>query len=864
MMSECWFTKIHLSWLVLIHSSLEAQEKYFYAALQKYRDEEAENYLPSPHHGITYSNSDHHHNHRVPPTNEDVQQLPHRKHGRNQSGYSILNDEHLYSKHSFYESPSSHLSYDPFRASREPVLPNHELHQNITVHRGASNGSRMTRPATALGHRTGSSLRIQALTNSKRGSTLTHASSKRSTPSQRSGPSHRTEYYRHNSRSSLASSYFPSSPPVIVRPGGLGKRGVSFSHLRRPSMATETSADTANGRFTPEQLKHASSGRDSYESSVRTPRPSIVGDSPRPLPKTPRSKTVAVPVVVRSGPRKPDSPSRYIQSEARKVSTELEKVMEEAFNRSSVSSSIRTLATEPRKDTFETPPTLMSNRDSAGTVLATPDHKAAYQNRPLPSIPTNETPNTFLQRKLAETRAEIAHRLEQCGDGTEHFNEVLAHLDRLMVPSVYAGKRTCSAPAKSPEQIGPLHVIPEEVKSDGEDRHELYKPIHRAVTDPIRSSVQGHRAVTDSTTIRLVDQSPTRIAPLTIRKKSGKSASGRSEDGSAMAARSASAVNETTPSRAVEAIVLSSQATQAMVSVSPAEAVEKKEAIIKKKRSLWFRRAQEEKDRSQDNQLKPGASRLQIPEAWQDLDDRIKPENRDVEPVPAINDYATKHLHASASIEPHMRAHGTTANKGESGGTLKGLFGLFGKKAKEDKGKRPLELGGKFINIDPSSLKREWTDVLTGFADNFSASSILSTFDIEPDSNGEPSARSGPPDFQMNWFSRFFHIKPATKIMCFRVARGKVRKTLVNLLRDWQHFGVRDVTSDRTTNVINARVDKNNRMCTSLYPFDEGASPSLACRTLHPVSNLVHANLVPYRSKHQACHIRHRTLCSSR
>jgi hypothetical protein len=63
----------------------------------------------------------------------------------------------------------------------------------------------------------------------------------------------------------------------------------------------------------------------------------------------------------------------------------------------------------------------------------------------------------------------------------------------------------------------------------------------------------------------------------------------------------------------------------------------------------------------------------------------------------------------------------------------------------------------------------------------------------------------------MNWLSRFLHIKPASKTLCFHIGRGKVRQDLVRLLRDWQRFGVRDVSFDRRTNVINARVDKSNR-----------------------------------------------------
>jgi hypothetical protein len=71
----------------------------------------------------------------------------------------------------------------------------------------------------------------------------------------------------------------------------------------------------------------------------------------------------------------------------------------------------------------------------------------------------------------------------------------------------------------------------------------------------------------------------------------------------------------------------------------------------------------------------------------------------------------------------------------------------------------------------------------------------------------------------MNWLSRFLHIKPASKTLCFQVARGKVRGDLVRLLRDWQRFGVRDVTFDRNDNTINARVDKTNRKSLSCSVF---------------------------------------------
>ncbi|KAF1978258.1 Pkinase-domain-containing protein [Bimuria novae-zelandiae CBS 107.79] len=763
----------------LLSKDTQNHEKLFYAALEKYRNEQIENYVPSPHHSVGYSHSDHHHQSRYAPTSKDMLQLPSKSHKHTQSGYSILNNEHLYSKHSFYEPPSSEISYDPFRASREPALPNHDLHQNITVHRGPSASSRNKRPATALGHHS-SSLRVQALNNSKRSSVTTRTSSKRSNLSQRFAHVRRSSV----SRSSMASSYLPSSPPVFVRPGSSSRRGVSFSHLRRPSAATAHTLESAAVQYTPDSRKYSTYGRDSAGSSLRSARPSTVGDSPsvRPIPKIPTR-----PMVPRLRVRKPDSPSKYIQSEARKVSTELEKHMEEAFNRSSVGSSVRTSTTsDPRKDLsgYDTPPTTFSNRDSGATRTGTPEPKALYQNRPLPPVPS-ETPNTFLQRKLAETRAEIARRLAEGGDNTEHFNEVLENLDRLMVPTVNNAKRTCSAPAKSLEPPAPLHVIPEEAK---EDRFESYRPNYRAFTDPIRFTGQGQHKLLDDATIRLVNQSPAHVAPLIIRKKSDVGGSTKSENVPPTMPWPETPRHTSTPShRQTESVPLAARTNQVVPVNAIPEGTEKKEATIKKKRSLWFRRTPEEKDRPQENQPKPVPGRLQIPEAWQGLDDRIKNEPPKAGNPNSDDKQVTKQSDGSTTSEFPMRAYGTTIGKNEGGGALKNFFNFFGKKSKEDKNKRSLELG-----------------------DNFSTSSILSGHDLEH--TGEAPARSGPPDFQLNWLSRFLHIKPASRALCFQVRRGKVRQELVYLLRDWQRYGVRDVTCDRNTNIISARVDKNNRL----------------------------------------------------
>ncbi|UPX16208.1 Non-specific serine/threonine protein kinase [Ascochyta rabiei] len=756
------------------------QEKYFYSALEKYQQDQLENYQPSVHHPITHSASDHHHNVRHTPTTEDVEQMPKQKHKRSQSGYSILNNEHMYSKHSFFESLASEVSYDPFHASKQPIVPE-EATQNVTVRRKASIDSRNLRPATALGHRTGSSLRIQALRNSKRGSAVSRGSSKQTTPSQRS------VNVRSVSRSSLASSHWPSSPPVIARSGGIGRRGVSFSHLHRRhgSTATASTADTGVLAYTPDRYTSVDRRRESVGSNRSSPRSGALQPSPTTRTKTRASATAAVP---RLRVRKPESPSKYIQSEARKVSTELEKVMEEAFNRSSMSSSIRTTWNSAYQDVpfsqYDTPPTSFSNRDSGGSTIATPNTKAMLASRPLPPIP-KETPNTFLHRKLVETRADIARRLTEDEGNTEHFTEVLEHLDRLIIPPA-DNKRVVSAPARSPEHPAPLHAIPEEVKVDGEAGFEsTYSPHYRAFTDPVRP--QARRAVTAQDTIRLVNQSPTRVAPLNIRKRSGASVSSKytNDVPPSVPWPGPSAQNSIRSYRNVHKDFLA-----ARVNIAPPPPPEK-QPMIKKKKSSWFRRNTGETEPQYMHEphvrTKKSTVLLQIPEAWQGLDDRIK-----YHPSPTLTSHheAAKHVSKQSDVsnisEFPMRNNGSAAAKSDSS-ARKGFLGFFGKK-KEEKPKTPMELGL-----------------------NFSSSSILSNYDRGPESS-ESVNRNGPPEVQMNWLSRFLHIKPATKTLCFHVGRGKVRQDLVRLLRDWQRFGVRDVAFDRKTNVINARVDKVNHL----------------------------------------------------
>lgn len=84
----------------------------------------------------------------------------------------------------------------------------------------------------------------------------------------------------------------------------------------------------------------------------------------------------------------------------------------------------------------------------------------------------------------------------------------------------------------------------------------------------------------------------------------------------------------------------------------------------------------------------------------------------------------------------------------------------------------------------------------------FSAASPVPSSDDTP-----PSAGPG-----RSWFARFFNIKPASKVLCFSIPRGRARQELIILLREWQRHGIQNLEFSRETNTITASVGKQNAL----------------------------------------------------
>ena len=74
------------------------------------------------------------------------------------------------------------------------------------------------------------------------------------------------------------------------------------------------------------------------------------------------------------------------------------------------------------------------------------------------------------------------------------------------------------------------------------------------------------------------------------------------------------------------------------------------------------------------------------------------------------------------------------------------------------------------------------------------------------------AAANAPIVINQNWFARFFHIKPASRVICLQIGKGRARKELVRTLREWRKYGLRDVVCERRSggDVVRGRVDACN------------------------------------------------------
>ena len=814
-------------------------EKVMYTKLLKFRDETLEDYNPP----MDYSVSDYHHNPppdlapALPKSSTRASLQPTRA-TRRVSQYSLVDSNmppprKKSQSQSVNRQPSiaeTEGSYDPFNPSRARVGSGQADHARITVHRGLSHESNKN-----------SSIRVIS-TNSIRKPTFSKTREEgdgysiASTPPRAlhsSGNSRlivNRRISRGSSRVTLASrrSVTSTSSVIIKRPSSSYKRNVSFAHIRNrptsgrhPRLRNQEHHDDLNlqQRYQKDHAQAQSQAKADSETQAqattkksRLPHPMILTRDTPELEELLLVRSRKAPGAGTGGsPIKKARTSLVFRDDARKVSLEMEKLCEEAFNRSSTSSRHTTPGTaiatnrgsQPSHRTFTsatTPETSFSVHEELPSGSIAHSAKARevmldYQQRPLPEPPSIERKmgtehlGSYTQRELQKTKEMLIKRRDESMMAPGYLDDIIAHLDRLMQPSAIrlADEERRAVTTPNPDT--------------GIERRDTFEEIigkgnigFRSASEPDKS----HYVTTRGATIRLVDGSISRksispVKPLTIRKKSESSTPSSGSPRQITPKQSLVTTEQLYRSKDNGAL-LDDQELEPIDEDEDKEnfdPVHRFEANQPKKRN-WFRRHQGQK--SSDNLTAPTPP----PKETNPIAEWARPDNKRKSAAPS---------EGSANSDPLQPNKAGKSHK---------FFKIFsGKRDSRDS----LRLGhnGDYDISEEASIVTQDSHhqqaLMSGALRNQSTTTV-SKHGMGKDSNTmapPPVPRPIQPHHQ-NWLARFLRIKPAVSVMCFQVSKIRARKEVAALFRDWRRYGMKDVIVDKAAARVFASVDAKNSL----------------------------------------------------
>ncbi len=800
-------------------------EKVIYTKLLRFREDQLENYQGPT---IEYSTSDYHH---APPrlmrlssTRVSLQDLGSGGSHRRVSQYSILDECNKRKTLANQRKPSlaeTEQSYDPFRPSRNQITKTQADRARITVLRRLSEFQKQRQPhASVTGHTASKfSVRNSALTRAQQADAYSVASSSPQVPVPRISRINTRITERHISPCSSRRSV---SYKVPVRTSMSYKRGVSFAHMRRLSISANHLHSVARkvSPLTPQ----ARYFRDGPERSAFSPETPSVADSPENLPPPIRMHKST------EGSGEGPSARQGWKEDTRNVSSELEQVCDEAFNRTSMASTMVTAApTEPDQN-YDSPATSLGVlgdwQISNGTYHAArrKNKRDSYLNRPLPIPPSVEHLESYTYRELAKTRALLQERAADTSMvmGPGYFDEVIAHLDRLMQPSTLRVNEQDRRAVSTPDQ---------QARHPSKDEFELLLAKGpyglQSVSEPISKEHEKDKA-----TVRIVDEKPiSPTKPLTIRKRSADS--DRRQGAREQAYGGGDTRYYERPQGADRRIVgLSLLLDNALEPIEEDEDKENRDPRHSKtisaegKKRGWFRR-HEPAQRSQDS-------------------------GRGPPPPPKNEPLLQYHEEVSAKDKATNWASGTPSDEirvseTKKISTAKGrFFKIFSKR--ENKESKSRASAGKFPSQVMTAMGKEVSDnilwsvgydlndatsitnsttsshihhaYMTGALQNLSTSSVARGRRTSIRTQKRVKSAPEPPRAiqpqHQNWLARFLRIKPTVSTVCFRISKIKARKEIARVFREWRKYGIRDIVVDRGAGRIWATVAERN--CETLHP----------------------------------------------
>ena len=520
--------------------------------------------------------------------------------------------------------------------------------------------------------------------------------------------------------------------------------------------------------------------------------------------------------------KKPKIASHYFKDEARKVSTEMEKLCDEAFNKVPMSSSVttpRTTETENRDSTntyqtYQSSTTSFSVHEDQVPTRVTRQNKPRevslkYQERPLPKPPATERRmntehlGSYTQRELAKTRDLLKKRAAEADMTPGYLDEVIAHLERLMQPSAIRlndeERRAISTPDPS------LGI---ERKDTFEQILEKSNIGYRSTSEPTKIGKP-----TKGQTVRLVE-SPSNlmtispVKPLTIRKKSESSTPSAGSPRQITPKERLFTTEELYRQQATERERRSAgTAFPDNQNLDPIEEDEDKENFDPVDRSRheylgepkkrgWFRRRQ------------PGPG-PPVPRKDRPISASSGP-SQDSDPRKRKSDVPSQDSNTSESKPSNVNRF------------LKIFSGKRGNKDFRNHGSGDYDLddNDSLATEDSSWVYNSAQAYMSGaLPDNSSAPNRGSRDDkLMPP---PPIPRAIQPQHQ-NWLARFLRIKPAVTIVCFQVSKMRARKEVASIFREWRKYGMKDIVVDKVAGRVWARVDAKN--CTS-FPLSYTSPP---------------------------------------
>ncbi|KAI9892423.1 MAG: hypothetical protein M1814_001380 [Vezdaea aestivalis] len=741
------------------------QEKTFYYLLMKYRDQSLEDYQgPGM---MNYSASDYHHASSTPYRSGAYSSQQYtRIDSRQGSRYSIVSRDFDKMELDERDEIRTEKSYDPFRASREPVI-NQGGDYNVTILRQQSNAKRS---------RAGSVAKHSVISRAQESHMGTRHSSRSSIRSSRGRSAQQipSAGKRTGSKTSLRS-YTKGKPDTIVRPRQSGKREVAFNHSLRNSTKPEPEAAAA---ATPVQKLRTARTIPASPDTVLPSSPPVLCESPEsPIPV----KTHGYGVLAQApAVRQLRADSTIWKDATRKASVELGVLIDEAFKpRSSIGSSIITTETDGVQLDYKTPVSSYSSPDSSSPKPASAVVKSKAETRPLPTRPHLATDQMGME-ELEKTKMRLMARAAAQRDGPSraYLDDMIERLDRMMSstlppPDIYSTseRRTASDSQASQAQ---------EVRLSGlrmNDPNDFSAPdpalaSNRHVSAPVSYSRPAHGQSYERT-IRMVDPTSSTVEPLNFRKKQRHTTDSDALMSGAVTSSTSrqvydprSEVRHSSPSLELETIQEDAERTDPRVS--------KHESIEKDKKRSWWRRS--EGSAAGDRPKSSSSSKEDWPladEGKKSRKDEAVWVNDDTTLSPRKPKRSIFHLFSKRRAEPQRYSHTLTTPS-------------------------PLDHTSDLASLSSS----------TDFRTSSIAPAELFVHDApSPTLGGVPRPIVPVPQ---SWFARILHIRPKTKILCFSVGRRRARREIVAVLRDWRKYGMRDIVQDRERNVCFARVDEKN------------------------------------------------------